>query len=113
MGSNNKPSIKITLSSSYFNALFTMFAYYKASEKHHGETYQSHYCRTLESKIRRYGRIIKSEDGESVLLYFFENEAAQLMNIFVNYITEYNEDDYFSAFRIEKNKGRNTANNET
>ena len=102
MNNKKKPTIQVTLSREYLNALFTMFDYYKASENHHGETYQSHYSRILEKKIKKHGRFIKTEDGDGFIVSFFESEAAQLLNIFINYICEGGEQDYFTAYKNYK-----------
>ena len=98
----NKPIMRITLSQEYFNALFTMFDFYKASENHHGVTYQSKYSQTLENKIKRYGYFVKTEDGDGYQIHFFENEMVQFMNIFVNYICNGNEHDFFTVHKNYK-----------
>jgi len=98
MTNKNKPNIKITLSREMFNSLCTMFAYYKATENYAGQTYYSYNSAKLETKIVQYGRFIKSESGDSVVVYFFAIEIIQLTDLFVKYINlrEYPDSDYFS-----------------
>jgi len=68
MNKGNKPDIKITFSGELYNSLFTMFAFFESFEEKLGESYHVHYSKMLKAKIEKYGRLIKSENGDSVLL---------------------------------------------
>ena len=93
-----RPDIKITLTRELFNSLLTMFAYYKATKNEIGETYYSRSADKLEGKIIRYGRFIKSETGDAVVVNFFSNEIIMLTDLFAKYINlrEDSDGDYYA-----------------
>jgi hypothetical protein len=85
-----------------------MFAFFKATEKHTGETYYSRYSAKLESKIIKHARFIKSEHGDKVLIYFFVNEVIQIIKILVKYISlrEKSEKDYFAEYENKRTQSQ-------
>jgi hypothetical protein len=106
MSNTNKPNIKITFTREVFNSLCTMFAYYKATEIDVGETYYSYNSAKLESKIVQYGRFVRSESGDSVVVYFFPIEIIQLTDLLAKYINlrECPDKDYFSIHESTRKK---------
>jgi hypothetical protein len=85
MSESKKPHIKLMITREMFNTLFTMFTYFESFEISHGNSYHIHYSKLLKAKIMKYGRLVKAEGGDDVLLYFFPNEAIQLINILAMY----------------------------
>ena len=105
MKKGNKPDIKITFTGELFNSLFAMFTFFESFEVSHGNAYHVHYSKMLRAKIEKYGRLIKGENGDRVLLHFFPNEVVQLIDIFAMYNAVNLESDvnYFARF-VESKK---------
>ena len=105
MNKTNKPDMKITLCRDMFNALFNVFRFFESLEDRFGDSYHVHYSKALKAKIIKYGRLIKGDDGDLVLLYFFPNEAIQLIAILTthNAVKDESGEDYFARF-VENKK---------
>ena len=77
------PPVGITLNRRLFNTLVWTLTQFTGSEKLIGENHFCYNADKLKHKILKYSRGYTKENREFVAIYFFENEAAVLIEILI------------------------------
>ena len=101
MGIDNKPRVKIELDGDLYNTLMKVLDDWKSREL---DTIFKISAGKLEEKIKIYAHIFKSGNDEAVKIFFFENEAALLLEMLILALYPYidSEKNYFEDLKKRK-----------
>ena len=84
MAKNKVGPVAVYMSKELLNGMLCSLDYLIAVDEQQGE-WEKH-AQRIKDKILKFGRKFANEDGESVVIYFYENEAAILqkqMRLFI------------------------------
>ncbi|MCL2019194.1 MAG: hypothetical protein FWG70_05475 [Oscillospiraceae bacterium] len=84
MPKRQTPPVAITLNRRLFNTLIWTLSQFAGTGKHIGENHFSQNAEKLRLKIMKYTRTYAKDNREYAAIYFFENEAAVLIEILIS-----------------------------
>ena len=80
MAKNKVGPVAVYMSKELLNGMLCCLDFLIAVDEKQGE-WEKH-AQRIKDKILKYGRKFTNDDGESVVIYFYENEAAILLKAF-------------------------------
>ncbi len=102
MAKNKVGPVAVYLSKELLNGMLCCLDYLIAIDEQHGE-WEKH-AQRIKDKILKHGRKFTSDDSESVVIYFYENEAAILLKAFSLFVflRTNPQKDYMSLMKTQK-----------
>ncbi|MCR4761549.1 MAG: hypothetical protein K5705_14995 [Oscillospiraceae bacterium] len=97
-------SVAVMLDREHTNALLQMLYQLSAID---AQNAVSQAAQKLMQKILKHGRTFKTKGDEKVSIYFYDNEAVQLIRLTGLYLSamQTNEEDYFDRIGLSRKKG--------
>ncbi|MBR3045202.1 MAG: hypothetical protein IKG82_11375 [Oscillospiraceae bacterium] len=102
MAKNKVGPVAVYMSKELLNGMLCCLDYLIAVDEQHGE-WENH-AQRIKDKILKYGRKFTSDDCESVVIYFYENEAAILLKAFSLFVflKDNPQRDYITMMKTQK-----------
>ena len=102
MAKNKVGPVAVYMSKELLNGMLHCLDYLIAVDEQHGE-WEKH-AQRIKDKILKFGRKFANEDGESVVIYFYENEAAILLKALSLYVflKDQPQRDYIGMMKTQK-----------
>ena len=97
-------SVAVMLNREQVNALLQMLCQLSAID---AQNAVSQSAQKVMQKILKYGRTFKTKGDEKVSIYFYDNEAVQLIRLTGLYLSavQTNAEDYFDRIGLSRKKG--------
>ncbi|MCQ2408872.1 MAG: hypothetical protein MJ065_10160 [Oscillospiraceae bacterium] len=104
MAKNKVGPVAVYMSKELLNGMLCCLDFLIAVDEKQGE-WEKH-AQRIKDKILKFGRKFTNEDGESVVIYFYENEAAILLKAFSLYVflKDQPQRDYIGMMKTQKNE---------